>query len=447
MRKLKLAGSTAIGIVIGATLLNAVPARADWPVIDVGSIAAIEAVKSVLDTVSSTIRDVKTYANDILGSLGDNTFGTVQQLLQEGFTQEANYSKAQIGAQQQITDASNTVMARFHRDMRNAQIRDENSTGPTACVALDGGVSTQAAAVQAYQVAEAISRIHDVRGEAGPGMPSYYGQAQGVASMAQEHLANYCDQTDVSAGLCGAVSAIPDADQQFSTFFGAGTYASQSAVNAAKDYATNLIEPVAPAALRGDQLTSVAGQDAAVNRRSFNARMSLAQSVVDQQDRHADAIRAAHGSAAAVSPEHGPARSDERVMVADAADRGGASRQRRDLGFESAGHAAGLRRAGGRHRAGAEQLPAVPELQDCACNRNDQCHAARRHRRARLPADGADAHTLHCIRRLSHTQGMTTMAETPDQPDSEARLIRTQAGPNDTIHVTGTTRGEQTNRH
>ena len=282
MRRLKLVGSTAVGIVIGATLLNAVPAYADLPTIDAGAIAAIEAVKGVLDTVSSTLSDVKTYANDILGSFGDNTFGTVQQLLQEGFTQEANYSKAQIGAQEQITDASNTVMAQFDRDMRNAQIRDQQTASPTACVALDGGVSTQAAAVQAYQVAEAVSRIHDVRGEAGPGMPSYYGQAQGVASMAQEHLANYCDQTDVAAGLCGAISAIPDADQQFSAFFGAGTYASQTAVNAAKDYATNLIEPVAPAALRGDQLTSVAGQDAAVRRRSFNARMSLAQSVVDQ---------------------------------------------------------------------------------------------------------------------------------------------------------------------
>ena len=283
MRRLKLVGSTAVGIVVGATLFNAVPAHAEWPVIDVGAIAAIQAVKGVLDTVSSTISDIKTYANDILGSLGDNTFGTVQQLLQEGFTQEANYSKAQIGALEQITDASNTVMARFRRDVRNAQIRDEQTTSPTACLALDGGVSTAAAAVQAYQVAEAVSRIHDVRGEAGAGMPSYYGQAQGVASMAQEHLANYCDQTDVSAGLCATVSAIPDADQQFSAFFGAGTYPNQAAVNAAKDYATNLIEPVAPAALRGDQLTSIAGQDAAVRRRSFNARMSLAQSIVDQQ--------------------------------------------------------------------------------------------------------------------------------------------------------------------
>ena len=65
------------------------------------------------------------------------------------------------------------------------------------------------------------------------------------------------------------------------SLFGSGVYADQNAVNAAKDYAINLIEPVAPAALRGDQLTSAAGQDPAVRRRSYSARMSLAQSFVD----------------------------------------------------------------------------------------------------------------------------------------------------------------------
>ena len=70
-----------------------------------------------------------------------------------------------------------------------------------------------------------------------------------------------------------------------SSLFGAGTYPDQTSVVAAKDYAINLIEPVAPGALRGDQLASVAGQDAAMRRRSYNARMSLAQSFVDQLDR------------------------------------------------------------------------------------------------------------------------------------------------------------------
>ena len=120
-----------------------------------------------------------------------------------------------------------------------------------------------------------------MRGEAGPGMPSHFGQAQGVASMTQEHLANYCNADDAAANLC-VLSATPDADQQMMSLFGNGTYADQAAVNAAKDYATHLIEPVAPAALRGDQLTSTAGQDAAVHRRSYNARMSLAQSFVDK---------------------------------------------------------------------------------------------------------------------------------------------------------------------
>jgi hypothetical protein len=282
MKKLKLAGSTAIGIVIGAVVFNSLPAFADLPVIDPASILQETGILNVLNTINSIESDVSKYTNEIFGALGDNTYGTVQQLLQEGFTQNANYAKAQVGAQQQITDASNMAMARFHRDMRNAQIRDEQTVSPNACTALDGGVSTQAAAVQAYDVAWTIGQIHDQRGEAGPGMPSYYGQAQGVASMANEHLSNYCDQNDVAAGLGCTLSVTPDADQQFASLFGSGTYTSQTAVNTAKDYAINLIEPVAPAALRGDQLASTQGQDAAVRRRSFNARMSLAQNYVDQ---------------------------------------------------------------------------------------------------------------------------------------------------------------------
>jgi hypothetical protein len=137
--------------------------------------------------------------------------------------------------------------------------------------------------VQGYDVAWTVANIHNARGQAQPGMPSYYAQAQGVASMAREHLANYCDRKDVDAGLCAAVSQTPDGDTEYSSYYGAGTYDSQTAINAAKDFAVNLVEPVAPAALRGDQLSSITGQNAAVRRHSYDARMSLAQSVVDQQ--------------------------------------------------------------------------------------------------------------------------------------------------------------------
>jgi hypothetical protein len=269
MRKLTLAAATAIGTVIGAVLFNATPARADLPTIDATVLAAVNAVKGVLSDINGYIQDVKDFLSatgPIASLLGDNTFGTVEQLLQQGFTQTANYQKASVGALEQIFDASNTANARFKRDVRNAQIRDEQTPSPTACTALDGGVSTQAAAVQAFTVAATMAKIHDLRGEAGPNMPSHFGQAQAVASISQQHLNYYCDANDVAAGLCGSASSIPDADQQYSSLFGSGTYADQNAVNTAKDYAINLIQPIAPAALRGDQLNSAAGQDAAVRR-------------------------------------------------------------------------------------------------------------------------------------------------------------------------------------
>ena len=290
MRRFSLYASTALGVGIGGILFNAKPAYADLPTIDFGAISqaiqsnsTLTAMKTVLTTVSSTMNDVKTFANGILGSLGDNTFGTVQSLLQQGFTQNANYSKATINANADIADASNAAMAGFQTQIRQVQIRDEHTVSPEACAALDGGVSTNAAGVQGFGIAWTIGRIHSARGRADLGMPSYYGEAQGVASMSKQHIGRYCDQKDVDAGLCATPATIPDADSDVGSLFGGGTYADQAAVDAAKDYATNLIQPIAPAALRGAQLSSVEGQDAAVRRRSYDARMSLAYSVVDEQ--------------------------------------------------------------------------------------------------------------------------------------------------------------------
>jgi hypothetical protein len=268
--------------VAGGVLFFAKPAYADLPVIDPASIAKEIEQINILGTINNGLNSLLGSKGPLATLMGNNAYGTVQQLLQEGFTQEANYSKATVGAMENITDASNEAMAQYDLQLRDAQIRDEQTASPTACTALDNGVSVQAAAVQGYDVGFTLQQIHDVRDESGPGTPSYYGQAQGVASESQEHLTDYCDQNDVAAGLCNSYNvATADADQRFSSLFGSGTYANQTAVTTAKDYAINLIEPVAPAALRGDQLNSIAGQDAAVLRRSYNARMSLAQSVID----------------------------------------------------------------------------------------------------------------------------------------------------------------------
>ena len=264
---------------------------AELPVIDVNSIAQeIQSVAKetgmldVLNTISTINTDINNGITAFNKAIGLNTYGDTNTLLRQGFTQNANYSKAQIGAMSQLTDASNTVMSQFQLGVRDAQIRDEQTPSPASCTSLDGGVGTQSAAINAFGLYQALAETHDLRGEAGPNMPSYYGTGQGVASNASNHVALYCDATDSVAGLCSnGISAKPDADQQYISLFGTGNYPDQPSVVAAKDYAINLIEPAAPGALRGDQLASIAGQDAAMRRRSFNARMSLAQSFVDEE--------------------------------------------------------------------------------------------------------------------------------------------------------------------
>jgi len=284
MYRIRLAATTAIGIVIGAVLFNTGAALADMPVIDVTSIAKETGILDVLNAINTVNTAINNGIQDFNKAIGLNTFGDTNTLLREGFTQNANYSKAQIGAQEQIADASNTAMSQFQLGIRDAQIRDEQAPSPTACASLDGGVGAQSAAINSFGLYQTLAQVHDLRGEAGPNMPSYYGSGQATASNASNHLALYCDANDSAAGICpNGVSAKPDADQQFLSLFNTGTYPDQASVVAAKDYAINLIEPIAPGALRGDQLASIAGQEAAMRRRSFNARMSLAQSIVDQQ--------------------------------------------------------------------------------------------------------------------------------------------------------------------
>lgn len=279
MRRTTLAGAAGLGLIAGATLFNDPPARA---VGGVGDVVSDPQLYAVMGAVQGAVTSVINKMSDALVNKIADMANLLGDRLSQGFTQLSNYSKAQVGAEEQVVDASNIAMARFQRDLRNAQIMDEHTPSPNACAALDGGVAAQAAAVQGYAVASTIAAIHDQRGAAGRGMPSYEGTSQGAASMAQLHLRSYCNQMDVDAGLCSAVSATPDAEQRASSLWSAGAYADQAAVNAAKDFATLLIQPVAPAPLRGDMLASHAGEEAAVRRRAYNARMSLATSYVDR---------------------------------------------------------------------------------------------------------------------------------------------------------------------
>jgi hypothetical protein len=281
--------TTAAGIVLGGVVFNAVPALAQMATIDVASIAqeikslaqetgildVLSAMNTVQSTISSTMKDINT-------AIGNTTYGDTNTLLREGFTQEANYAKGQVGAQQQITDASNTAMARFRRDIRNSQIRDQQTPNVQNCTALDSGQVVTAAALQGWRTGQTIESVMDPRGEALPGTPAYYGAGQAMQAAGQVHLSRYCSSTDAQAGLCTeAVVAMQNADQRASSLFGTDNLNDQNGINAANDFGTNLIQPIVPAALRGDQLTSISGQDAAAHRREYNARMSLARSVID----------------------------------------------------------------------------------------------------------------------------------------------------------------------
>ena len=275
---------SASGVLTGALLFGASPTFAQGqPVFDNLNYVLQGAIKAIESTMSNTLTSITNQltATGPLGTiLGDVKNGSLTTLLVQGFTQNANYAKAQVDAQSQLVDGALTSHARFERDMRNAQIRDEHTTSSLHCTAIDAGQTITASSGSSWKVAQSISDVADNRGEAGPNQPAFYGQAQAVAAIAQLHFSRYCSQAEATAGLC-SLSSTPNADQRASTLFGTGTLAGQTGVNAANDFATNLIEPIVPAALRGDQLTSETGRDAAVRRHAYNARVSLARHILD----------------------------------------------------------------------------------------------------------------------------------------------------------------------
>ena len=281
MKTNPLLNTTAAVALLGGAVLASTSAYALMPVVDWAAIAVDQAVKAIQSQISNTLSQISSQLgiNGPLGQLlGPNTFGGVNTLLQQGFTQIANYQKAQVDAHGQLIDGSNIAMARFHRDMRNAQIRDEHSVGSLHCAAVDGGQTVVAGATKSWQVATSISQVTDKRGEGGQGQPGYYGQTQAAAANNQLHFQRYCNDIEAAAGVC-TLSQTPNADQEASTLFVSGTLNGQDGVTAANDYATTLIEPYSPSTLRGDQITSTQGTEAIAKRRQFNAEMSLARSV------------------------------------------------------------------------------------------------------------------------------------------------------------------------
>lgn len=284
MKKASLLTSTTVGVLIGAVVFGASPAVSQLATIDATAIAVQQGLKALQDQANGILKSITGQlglSGPIASLLGSSTYGDVTTLLRQGFTQNANYSKAQISAQRDIADASNNAMARFERDKRNAQIRDEHVVNPLHCAHLDNGQTITVGAGQSWKVATAIQDVGDERGEAKKGQPAYYGTSQAVEAINMLHYARYCSQDEAAAGLCAA-SKRENADQRASSLFGTGTYDGQDGVNAANDYVTNLIQPIVPTAQRGAQLASLDGKEASVRRRKYEARMSLARNVINE---------------------------------------------------------------------------------------------------------------------------------------------------------------------
>jgi len=281
MRKLSLLASTALGIAVGGALFSARPAWADLPVFDIVTDRLMQVLNDLTNQAIDKVQTAVTGVGDTLTRATDQVTRNV---------------RATVAAQEQIQDATNTAMATYQRNLRNADIVANHVVTPAACLALDGGQSVSVSGRQADTFSRNVGAITNPRGEGGPATPAWEGAGQAVMANVQQHLARYCSTADVQAGLCGAVSPLENADQRADSFIGVPTYGDQATINAANDYVTTLLQPVPPGTLRGDPRKSMAGLQEEEDRRNYNANMSLARKAATD-------IFASHAPTVQLTPE------------------------------------------------------------------------------------------------------------------------------------------------
>lgn len=283
--KIAVLSTAAIGVVLGATVLRPPKAHALFGVSTAALIAAVNVVASDVTQVGNYVTKMQNAVTGKLqsefGYTGAAGGGNLRTTLQDGFNQNANYAKAAVGANEQIVDGELNDQATQNLQNHEIDIRNNHVLTPQACNALTNGQSIVVGSHQTSGIANDIESVTDPVGLASPGEPSYNSISEGVASINAVHDLRYCSAQDIAAGVpCkNGLSPDPDADQAATSLLGDESYPSQTAVTAANDYGQTLIEPYAPAALRGEALTSLKGQFAIVQRRQYNAQMSLARRV------------------------------------------------------------------------------------------------------------------------------------------------------------------------
>jgi hypothetical protein len=417
--------------IVGGVLFNATPAYADWPTFDAITHFLITQMQNAVTNAVTKVENAVTNIGNLISDKILNLDTDLNDVISRGFTQQSNYQKAAVGAQMQIADASNAAMAQVNRDTRNAQIVSEHTINPEQCVALDNGQGGVAASVAAVSVARSIGAITDNRGEALKGQPAYLGQAQAVQAINQLHWSRYCSQTEEDATLC-TMTPLANADQHSWNLFGGGNLTDQDGINAANDYATNLVQPIVPAALRADQLASVTGQDASARRRSYKCAHVAGQGRVELRHRDPDAHRHSDPSAAAATHQRRTAHGPAGILAASGDARGGAPIQRAGLGSGAANNAARLRQPGNRDPAGTGQLPRAAELPRWSVAGGGVSHTDRTNRGSAFPGGGAHADPQHG-REIGdlHVQNQRRAGRRPHVP---IRRPRTAAA-NQPIHL------------
>lgn len=196
-----------------------------------------------------------------IGGAAESRIGALEKTLMGA--QELRQAEMNAQAAQTATAAFGEAMNTYAPDnvVRACRIMGEEKSANNA--ALNAHLEKKALAMAEHQATRDVSHATQV-----------------AKQQMQIHSSRYCSAADVDAGRCASVSAMPNADISAATVFvaeGTQTFAKDQR-DAARDFMRMVTGPVPPENLPTALERSAAGQRYLLEKQSYEAAMSMAQS-------------------------------------------------------------------------------------------------------------------------------------------------------------------------
>lgn len=197
--------------------------------------------------------------------------------------QVSAYITQQTTAIGRMFDAQNQSNAQIAREEAQVSATRDYIPSSNACETTSGVMGLQSAHINSDETAYKATAAQVNRLTNSKNTPAQNGQAQDVAIRWERRLEKWCSSEKLidGKGICSGDVSNHNADLNPYSLFGKNTLETSTEQQAARDFITNLLVPVAPDPLPLKHIESDGDRRAHIKRLSAQSRLGLATSVLN----------------------------------------------------------------------------------------------------------------------------------------------------------------------